>query len=246
MGLVHSHRGPLLGSEGAAVTADRTHTLIAAILVALLALIVGMGLAGCDSRSYLGAVADARATAQAAKLASDPLARAKLYEEVGRRVMALSDGIPDLPKPERDPALIVADPDGWCSTDAPSPPYEAPPPPAPSPWQQFRHLGDTMIRWGGILFACAGTLALVGWIAGKLGWAGIIWSIVGSPITSGLARLAASLGGGSALLGTGVVWATIYWWAIVLAVLLALVLVAITHRKDAMRIWSRVTGKGKP
>jgi len=101
-----------------------------------------------------------------------------------------------------------------------------------------------MIRWGGIAFAIGATLSLVGWIAGRLGWAGIIWSIVGSPITSGIARLAASLGGGSALLGTGVVWATIYWWAILIAVVLTAAIVGITHRKDVAKLWNRIT-KGK-
>lgn len=198
-----------------------------------------LALSGCASRSYLEAISDVRAGVQAAQQTPDAAARARLFDAVGRRILTLTGAIPSIPTPVQTPSEIVADPDAYCSAAPPAPDYQAPPPPLPSPWERFRHLGDTMIRWGGILFACAGTLALVGWIAGKLGWAGIIWSIVGSPVTSGIARLAASLGGGSALMGTGVVWATTYWWAIVLAALLALAWAAITHRKDLAKILAR-------
>lgn len=218
---------------------DRHAGRILGIALVLMALLAVLLLAGCASRSYLEAISDARSGVQAAQQTPDAAARERLYDAVGRRILALTDAIPSLPAPLHSPAEIVAAPDAYCEAAAPAPAYQAPPPPPPSPWERFRHLGDTMIRWGSILFACAGTLALVGWIAGRLGWAGIIWSIVGSPVTSGIARLAASLGGGSALLGTGVVWATTYWWAIVLAALLALAWAAITHRKDLARMLAR-------
>ena len=205
----------------------------------ILGIALALALAGCASRSYLEAVSDVRSGVQAAQQTPDAAARARLCAAVGRRILALTDAIPNLPAPIQSPAEIVATPADYCEAALPAPVYQAPPPPLPSPWERFRHLGDTMIRWGGILFAGAGTLALVGWIAGKLGWAGIVWSVVGSPVASGVARLAASLGGGSALLGTGVVWATTYWWAVVLAALLALAWAAITHRRDFAKMLAR-------
>lgn len=226
------------------MTADTRRTWIAAVLVALLAILAAASMAGCDSRTYLGAVADLRAGAQAAQQTTDAAARSRLYTAIGRRILALTDSIPDLPKPEQDPAAIVADPDTYCAATPPAPAYEAPPPPPPSPWQRFRSLGDSLVFWGGIVCAAGAVLSLVGWVAGRAGWAGLVWSIIGSPITAGVARLGASLGGASALLGAGVVWAVTYWWAIVIAVVLAVAGAGFYHRKDIARLWARIS-RGK-
>jgi hypothetical protein len=214
-------------------------------LVVALVVVLALALTGCASRSYLGAIADVRAGAQAAEMTSDAKTRAEIHAAVGRRILAVTDGIPDLPAPIQPPAEIVRSSADYCAS-APAPAYEAPPPPAPSPWQQFRRLGDAMIFWGGIAFAAGATLSLVGWLACRLGWVGLVWSFVGSPITSGIARLAASLGGGSALLGTGVVWATIYWWAILLAVVLTVAIVGVTHRKGVAKLWAKVIKRSVP
>lgn len=217
--------------------------LLAAILTALLALLAVVSLAGCESRTYLGAIADARAGAQAAT-AADAKARSAILESVGRRVLALTDGIPDLPAPTQTPAEIAANPADYCATTPPAPAYEAPPPPPPSIWQRFRSLGDRMITWGGIACAVGSVLLLVGWGASWLGWAGPVWSILGSPLVSGLARLAASLGGTSAILGTWVAWAADCWWAILIAGALTIAIIGIAHRKGLAKIWQRIT-KGR-
>jgi hypothetical protein len=198
---------------------------------------------GCESRSWPEALADLRAGAQAAEATQDQAARAALHAAIARRVFILLDGIEDLPPPLIRPEEIIAAPGRYCEATPPSPRYEQPPPAPPSPWQRFRSLGNTMITVGQWVFAIGAVLALVGWVAGKAGWAGILWQMIGSPLVAAVTRLAASLGGGSALLGAGIVWATTYWWALVLAGIAAGGLAWFTHRKDAAKLWARFTGQ---
>lgn len=206
--------------------------------------LIAMMLVGCN-RDYREQIADLRAGVQAAQRTPDAAARSRLYTAIGARVLALTDGITDLPRPAQTVDEILADPEPFLAIPA-VPTYETPPPAPPSPWQRWAHLGDELVFWGGIVGALGLVVVLVSGAAGWLGWAGRVWQFLGSPLVGGIARLSASLGGGSAAVGGGIVWATTYWWALVAAGVLAGVVFTILHWRDVRKLWAKVRRRPAP
>ncbi len=72
-------------------------------------------LGGCDeARAHAQATADTRAAVQAAQQTPDAAARLRLYDAIGRNIVALTDDLP-LPPPTQTPAEIVADPSAFIA-----------------------------------------------------------------------------------------------------------------------------------
>jgi hypothetical protein len=217
--------------------------MIRALALAMLAALL---LTGCGSRAWVQVAADARAISLAMSQTSDAAARAKLAAALGANVLAMTEPITDLPAPTWTPTELCADPDLPAKATAASletpPRYEAPPPPPPSPADRLRKLGDHVLWWGGLAAAIGAALLAVGFLARwvPMGWIG--WLLT-SPIVSPIARLAASLGSASVVIGAAMSWLADWLWAIVLAGVVGLAIVAIVHRNDIRKAWRKLWAK---
>jgi hypothetical protein len=178
------------------------------------------------------------------------VAKAQVADGMAAHVLAATDGAP-LPPPAMTPAEIKADPAAYAKAgdkiQADPPPYEPPvePEPKPDPSAWLRELGGQVLWWGGICAAVG--LALVGvGIAGRflpLGW---IAQLVAGPIIAPVARVAASLGSCSIVVGAAMTWLAAWLWAVVLACVLAAAGWAWWHRKDLAAAWRRTARKTQP
>jgi hypothetical protein len=215
---------------------DTVRASTAALLCVLL-------MSSCD-RTSPETLADARAGAIAYQQEGDHGKRDAIGRGMAGHVLAATEGAP-LPQPAKTPDEIRADPADYANAGdavhAKPPVYEppAPPPkPGPSPADQLRELGRHVLWWGGI--AAAVGLALVGvGLAGRflpLGW---VANLVAGPIVAPLARVAASLGSASVVIGAAMSWLAAWLWAVVLAVVLVAAGLAWWHRKDLAAAWRR-------
>lgn len=206
------------------------------------ALAIVILLSGCGSRSQLQVAADTRAAAQAAAATPDGPARARLYEAIGRSVVAMTEDVPGLPEPTWTPDQIKADPEPFieatAKTVANPPKHEAKPldPPSPGPADILREIGEQALRWG-TWAALAGIVALL--------LRFVPWWSVGAFFSWGplatISGLSASLGSFATITGSAAMWLADYLWVVVLAVVVSGVGVAIFHLPRFKPLRDRLT-----
>lgn len=226
--------------------------------LANLAIVIAL-LSGCGYRSQLQVIADTRAAAQAAAAMPDVPARARLYEAIGRSVVAMTENLPGLPEPTWTPEEIAAEPDSFIeettNTAAEPPKHEpvAPPePPRPGPADILREIGEQALRWG-TWAALAGIVAL---LLRFVPWWGVGAFFSWGPLAT-IAGLSASLGSFATITGSAAMWLADYLWIVVLSVAVSGVGVAVFHLprfkplRDRLtaaprRLWSRFRSSPKP
>lgn len=195
-------------------------------------LIIALLCLSACSRSQLEVAADTRAGAVAYQAETDPAKRAVIADGIAAGVIATTENLPGLPEPEMTPDEIRSDPSSYRDDmmDAKEdPPAYEPPPSGERPADQLTDIGNTMTFWGG----WAGALSVLLLLVGLTPWGA--W--LRFPAILGIIRLGASLGTGSAIIGSGMVWLAPYWWAVVALVALG---IGFYHRKGLMKYWNKL------
>lgn len=185
------------------------------------------------SRSQLEVAADTRAGAIAYQAETDPAKRAVIADGIAAGVIATTENLPGLPDPEMTPDEIRSDPevyrDDMLDQQEDPPEYE-PPPVGDRPADVLTEVGNTMTFWG----AWVGGIAALLLVVGAVGLGG---AVLASPMVISIIRVAASMGTGSAIVGSGMVWLAPYWWAVVALVALG---IGFYHRKGLMKYWNKL------
>lgn len=206
-------------------------------------------LTGCGARSQLQVVADTRAAAQAAAAMPDGPARARLYEAIGRSVVAMTEDLPGLPAPTWTPQEIAAEPETFIEATAETaanPPKHEPLPVdehrEPSLRDRLADDGNRLIGWGKWAAIGGLVLSLLGMAYGAFGWTFLGWigRLLIAPFLAPVFRLVASLGCGMVGVGASMVWlaANLWWFLGSLAVIGAGV--AAYHHRDIAAAWDRL------
>lgn len=204
-------------------------------------------LAGCG-RSQVDDLANAKAGAVAYLQEHDPVKRALIAQGAMAYLLAGLESYPLLPKPDKTPAEIRADPAAYAAAgeEAQADPqlyvpehHEQPKPKPPGILDRLRSAAGTLLDTGLMIGAICAVAAVVFWLADWLkwvptGWVGFVWRIASS--FAPLARIGATWGAASASIGAALTWLADWWWAVALVAVAALGVVAWTHWRQ-IRVW---------